>query len=105
MVIEQKVTGAEAFRAQRLLVRRFGTPAPGPAQQVGAGAYGMVCPPTAEQWARVPSWEWLRAGVEQFDDSQGRSDAAALTMAAWGMMHGIATLALAEALYSVSNVR
>lgn len=46
----------------------------------------------------------LRAGVEQFDDSQGRSDAAALTMAAWGMMHGIATLALAGAL-DASGVR
>ncbi|WP_229120051.1 DNA-3-methyladenine glycosylase family protein [Enemella evansiae] len=64
-VLEQKVTGAEAYRAHRLLIRRYGSPAPGPAQEVGAGAYGMVCPPTAEQWARVPSWEWLRAGVEQ----------------------------------------
>ena len=64
-VLEQKVTGAEAYRAHRLLIRRYGTPAPGPAHQVGAAAYGMVCPPTAEQWARIPSWEWLRAGVEQ----------------------------------------
>ncbi|WP_229117123.1 DNA-3-methyladenine glycosylase family protein [Enemella dayhoffiae] len=64
-VIEQKVTGAEAFRAQRLLVRRFGTPAPGPAQEASAAAYGMWCPPTAEQWAAVPSWAWLKAGVEQ----------------------------------------
>lgn len=64
-VVEQKVTGAEAFRAQRLLVRRFGEPAPGPAGDPGSVAYGMVCPPTPEQWARVPSWEWLRAGVEQ----------------------------------------
>ncbi|GAB3714138.1 DNA-3-methyladenine glycosylase family protein [Mariniluteicoccus flavus] len=64
-IVEQKVTGAEAFRAQRLLVRRFGTLAPGPAQDPGSVAYGMMCPPTAQGWARVPSWEWLKAGVEQ----------------------------------------
>lgn len=64
-VVEQKVTGAEAFRAQRLLIRRFGTPAPGPAQDPGSAAYGMICPPSAQEWARIPSWEWLKVGVEQ----------------------------------------
>ncbi len=57
-VLEQKVVGLEAFRAWRLLVRRFGLPAPGPAP---AGL--LVCPPAAT-WAAVPSWEWHRAGVE-----------------------------------------
>jgi 3-methyladenine DNA glycosylase/8-oxoguanine DNA glycosylase len=57
-VLEQKVVGLEAFRAWRLLLRRFGLPAPGPAPA------GMrVCPPPAV-WAAVPSWEWHRAGVE-----------------------------------------
>ncbi len=59
-VIEQRVTSREAFASHRHLVRRFGTPAPGP-----AGARGMVCPPTAKGWAAVPSWAWLEAGVEQ----------------------------------------
>ena len=57
-ILEQKVTGAEAFRAWRLLLRAYGEPAPGPAPA------GMRVPPTAEQWARVPSWGWHRAGVD-----------------------------------------
>jgi len=57
-VLEQKVVGAEAKRAWRLLLLRFGDPPPGPAP------HGMrVCPPP-RTWARIPSWEWHRAGVE-----------------------------------------
>jgi 3-methyladenine DNA glycosylase/8-oxoguanine DNA glycosylase len=58
-VIEQLVTGDEAFRGWRLLVHRFGEPAPGP-----AGERGMRVVPTPAQWAAIPSWEWLRAGVD-----------------------------------------
>ena len=58
-VIEQKVTGHEAFGGFRRLVQRFGSVAPGP-----AGEAGMRCPPSAAQWARIPSWEWLQAGVD-----------------------------------------
>jgi 3-methyladenine DNA glycosylase/8-oxoguanine DNA glycosylase len=57
-VLEQKVVGLEAFRAWRLLLRKFGLPAPGPAP---AGL--RVCPPAAT-WAAIPTWEWHRAGVE-----------------------------------------
>jgi 3-methyladenine DNA glycosylase/8-oxoguanine DNA glycosylase len=57
-VLEQKVVGLEAFRSWRLLLLRFGWPAPGPAP---AGL--RVCPPAAT-WAAIPSWEWHRAGVE-----------------------------------------
>ena len=57
-VLEQKVVGAEAKRAWRLLVLKFGGPAPGPAPA------GMrVCPPP-RTWTLIPSWEWHRAGVE-----------------------------------------
>ncbi len=59
VVIEQKVTGREAFTAYRTLVRRFGVPAPGPGAELG-----LVVPPDAAGWAAVPSWEWLRAGVD-----------------------------------------
>ena len=44
--IEQVVTGKEAFRAWRLLVREFGEPAPGPASDPDSAAYGMFLPPT-----------------------------------------------------------
>ncbi|MEU6217441.1 DNA-3-methyladenine glycosylase 2 family protein [Streptomyces sp. NPDC047022] len=57
-VLEQKVTTDEAYRAWRLLVRRFGVPAPGPAP---ARLYVMPAPRT---WALIPSWEWHRAGVD-----------------------------------------
>ena len=58
-VIEQKVTGKEAFGSYRTLVHRYGERAP------GAGSpRGLWVAPTAHAWARVPSWEWLRAGVD-----------------------------------------
>jgi len=57
-VLEQKVASAEAWRAWRLLMLRFGGPAPGPAPD------GMRVFPPARTWLRIPSWEWHRAGVE-----------------------------------------
>ncbi|CAN5470416.1 3-methyladenine DNA glycosylase [soil metagenome] len=56
-VLAQKVTGIEAKRAWRELVRRHGEPAPGPAP------LGMRVAPSPAAWRRVPSWEWHRAGV------------------------------------------
>ena len=64
--IEQVVTGLEAHRAGRDLLLRFGDPAPGaPAGTPGGPAAGMRVPPSARGWAGIPSWEWLRAGVEE----------------------------------------
>ena len=57
--IEQKVTGQEAFGGYRTLVHRFGSRAPGPGE-----ARRLWVAPTAEQWAAIPSWEWLRASVD-----------------------------------------
>ncbi|MFI9247566.1 DNA-3-methyladenine glycosylase family protein [Streptomyces sp. NPDC053086] len=57
-VLEQKVTAVEAYAAWRMLVRRFGEPAPGPAP---GRMYVMPAPRT---WALIPSWEWHRAGVD-----------------------------------------
>jgi 3-methyladenine DNA glycosylase/8-oxoguanine DNA glycosylase len=56
-ILEQKVTGKEARHAWRVLLTKYGEPAPGPAPD------GMRVFPTAETWRRVPSWEWHRAGV------------------------------------------
>ncbi len=58
-VIEQKVTGKEAFRAQRLLVREHGDVAPGPGAALGLRVF-----PTVERMRRVPSWRWLQYGVD-----------------------------------------
>ena len=57
-VLEQKVTGTEARRSWRELVRRYGDPAPGPAPD------GMRVPPTPAQIREVPDWEWHKAGVD-----------------------------------------
>ncbi|MEU1201769.1 DNA-3-methyladenine glycosylase 2 family protein [Streptomyces sp. NPDC005813] len=57
-VLEQKVTTDEAYRAWRLLVRKYGEPAPGPAPE------RMYVMPAPRTWALIPSWEWHRAGVD-----------------------------------------
>ncbi|MFI0188257.1 DNA-3-methyladenine glycosylase family protein [Streptomyces sp. NPDC017082] len=75
-VLEQKVTTDEAYRAWRLLVRRFGEPAPGPA---GAGERPMCVMPAARTWSLIPSWEWHRAGV---DDKRAATILRAVRLAA-----------------------
>jgi 3-methyladenine DNA glycosylase/8-oxoguanine DNA glycosylase len=62
-VLEQKVVGAEAFRAWRLLLTRYGEAAPG-AGPGGPVPSGMRVFPHPQVWASIPSWEWHRAGVE-----------------------------------------
>ena len=57
-VLEQRVPGVDAFRSWRLLVSRYGTPAPGPAPST------MRVPPTAQAWRAIPSWEFHRANVD-----------------------------------------
>ncbi|SEH56877.1 3-methyladenine DNA glycosylase/8-oxoguanine DNA glycosylase [Mycolicibacterium rutilum] len=57
-VLEQRVYGKDARRAWRLLVTRFGAPAPGPAPE------HMRVPPPGDVWRRIPSWEYHRANVD-----------------------------------------
>jgi endonuclease III len=57
-VLEQKVVSREVHRAWRFLLVKFGEPAPGPAPA------GMRVFPVPRVWARIPSWDWHRAGVE-----------------------------------------
>ena len=57
-VLEQRVAGKDAFRAWRLLVTKFGSPAPGPAPE------RMRVPPPADVWRRIPSWEFHLANVD-----------------------------------------
>lgn len=58
-IIEQKVTGQEAFGGHRRLVHRFGTPAPGP-----GATLGLKVPPSPAEVRRIPSWDWLRLPVD-----------------------------------------
>lgn len=57
-IIEQKVTGKQAFAAWRRIVRGFGERAPGPTPAP------MYAPPSVDGWRHVPSWAWHRAGLE-----------------------------------------
>lgn len=85
-VIEQKVTGQEAFAGYRRLVRRFGEPAPGP---FGSALW---LPPPAAGWAMVPSWAWLQASV---DGARSRAVVAAARVA--GRLEQCVDLPLAQA--------
>ncbi len=62
-VLEQRVTGKEASRAWRTLVKRFGAPAPGAGSIPGCPA-GLMVAPDASGWRGVPSWAWHGAGVD-----------------------------------------
>jgi 3-methyladenine DNA glycosylase/8-oxoguanine DNA glycosylase len=69
--LEQRVTGNESRRAWRLLLRRFGTPAPGPMA-------GMRVPPSARTLLDITTWDWHRLGV---DSARQRAIRATATVA------------------------
>lgn len=56
-IIGQKVTGFESANSYRVLLRRYGEPAPGPP--------GLIVPPPPEVLAREPYWRFHRLGLEQ----------------------------------------
>lgn len=56
-IIEQKVTGQEAFAGFRQLVLKFGERAPGPHAR-------LWLQPDAEQIRTIPSWAWLELHVD-----------------------------------------
>jgi 3-methyladenine DNA glycosylase/8-oxoguanine DNA glycosylase len=56
-VLEQKVSGKEAHRSYRAVVRHFGEPAPGPVP--------LVLPPDPAAVAATPYWVFHPFGVEQ----------------------------------------
>jgi endonuclease III len=58
-ILEQKVTGSEAHRAWHGLVRRYGEPAPGPAE------LGLRVLPAPATLAALPYWSYHTLGVER----------------------------------------
>lgn len=58
-VLEQKVTGQEAFAGFRSLVRRYGERAPGPGSDLD-----LWVQPRGDVLRTIPSWEWLRLHVD-----------------------------------------
>jgi 3-methyladenine DNA glycosylase/8-oxoguanine DNA glycosylase len=59
-VLEQRVTGNEAFASQRRLVRALGEPAPGEE----ASRRRLMVHPDPATLRSIPSWTWLRLGVD-----------------------------------------
>lgn len=57
-VLEQKVTGMEAFRSYAAMLRAHGEPAPGPES-------GLRLPPDPQRLAAMPYHHWHRFGVER----------------------------------------
>ncbi|WP_189154307.1 DNA-3-methyladenine glycosylase family protein [Lentzea pudingi] len=55
-ILEQKVTGVEAFRTWRELGRRFGESAPGPKP--------LKVPPTPQRLLGLQDWEWHQCGLD-----------------------------------------
>ncbi len=58
-ILEQKVTGQEAFAGFRMLVHRYGERAPGPGVEMR-----LWVQPDAATLRTVPSWEWLKMHVD-----------------------------------------
>jgi endonuclease III len=56
-ILEQKVTGTEAFRSYGALLRAYGEPAPGPRD--------LLLPPIPERLASMPYWAFHPLGVER----------------------------------------
>jgi 3-methyladenine DNA glycosylase/8-oxoguanine DNA glycosylase len=72
-VIEQKVTGQEAFAGFRMLVHRYGERAPGPGCDLK-----LWVQPSADTIRRIPSWEWLKLHI---DPARSRTLVRAATVA------------------------
>lgn len=56
-IFEQKVTSQEAFAGFAALLRRFGTPAPGPRED-------LRILPAPKELRSIPSWEWIRLPID-----------------------------------------
>ncbi len=58
-IFEQRVTGKEAFATWRRLLWVYGEPAPGPVADLG-----LRVMPSAQTLRTVPSWGWLKLGLD-----------------------------------------
>jgi 3-methyladenine DNA glycosylase/8-oxoguanine DNA glycosylase len=59
-VVEQRVTGMEAKRSYRMITRKLGDAAPGPATRIG-----LRLAPSPERIAALPYWWFHRYGIER----------------------------------------
>ncbi|MFI2364534.1 DNA-3-methyladenine glycosylase family protein [Promicromonospora sp. NPDC019610] len=121
-VLEQRVQTVTAHRAWRWLLMRYGSPAPGPGPDglgggqggglgggQGGGRHGgpyggprggLRVVPDAQAWARVPVWDWHRAGVDP-----GRARTVARCALVAPRLEEAATMAPAEARARLEKVQ
>jgi 3-methyladenine DNA glycosylase/8-oxoguanine DNA glycosylase len=92
-VLEQKVTGQEAWRSWQRLLARYGEPAPGPAPA------GMRVIPAPADLRLIPSWEWHRLGV---GPERSRTIVRAARLAS--RLDGLAQLPSADAMARLQSV-
>lgn len=59
-ILEQKITGTEAWRAWRFILREFGEPAP----EADGVPPGLRVFPDPAVWRTIPSWKWHEFGVD-----------------------------------------
>lgn len=83
-ILEQKVSGKEAWLAFASIVRRYGEPAPGPA--------GLTLPPSPERLAGIPSYDLHPLGVER-----RRADTLRRACSAAGRMEEAASMSFEDA--------
>lgn len=99
-ILEQKVTGKEAFSGYRRLIFKYGSIPPG-ADSTGFPA-GLRLAPLPEQWSSIPSWEWHRAGVgPQRSDTIMRALKRAPGLARLGELNAVDA---AKGLMSISGI-
>ncbi len=94
-ILEQKVTGKQAFGSFRELVLRHGEPAPGPVAEMR-----LHLQPTPVRLYAIPSWEWLALGV---DPARSRTLVTACRLAQ--SLERIADVSHAEADRRLQSVR
>lgn len=92
-VLEQRVKAQDAFTAWRQLVTKYGEPAPGPVP-----AHVRVAP-TPEVWGSIPSWEWMKYGVEH-----KRSNAIRLAAQVAGRLEECSDMPLVDAVRRLAAV-
>ncbi len=90
-IIEQKVTGSEAWTALTALIRRYGEPAPGPWSASGRPS-PLRIPPSPETLAGLPGYAYHPLGLER-----RRADAIRGAAARAGRLEECADIPLADA--------